>query len=63
MSDDQAMNVYEVTYVNGEVLELEAWTPTIAQAIAEEEAELDGRPGSVASVKLLHLLASEVSQA
>ncbi len=55
MSDDQAMNEYEVTCVNGEVLEVEAWTPTIAQVIAEEEADLNGRPLSVVSVKLLPL--------
>ncbi len=53
MSDDQAMNEYEVTCVNGEVLRVEAWTPTIAQVIAEEEADLNGRLVSVVSVKLL----------
>lgn len=48
------MNEYEVTYVNGEVLEIEAWTPELAQAIAEEEAEMNGQAGmAVASVKLL----------
>ena len=62
MSDDnlcfehQVMNEYEVTYVNGEVVEVEAWTPTIAQAIAEEDADLSGRPLSVVSVKLLRQL-------
>jgi hypothetical protein len=66
MSDDQhggenqAMNEYEVTFVNGEVLEVEAWTPTIAQVIAEEEAGLNGRPLSVVSVTLLRLLSTEV---
>jgi hypothetical protein len=53
MSDDQAMNEYEVTCVNGEVLQVEAWTPIIAQVIAEEEADLDGRSLSVVSVKLI----------
>jgi len=42
-----------VTYINGEVVEIEAWTPEIAQAIAEEDANLDGRPLSVVSVELL----------
>ena len=32
------MNEYQVTYINGEVVEIEAWTPELAQAIAEEEA-------------------------
>lgn len=31
------MNEYQVTYVNGQVVEIEAWTPELAQAIAEEE--------------------------
>lgn len=53
------MNEYEVTFVNGEVLEVEAWTPTIAQAIAEEEAELNGHPLSVVSVRLLRLQVTE----
>jgi hypothetical protein len=47
------MGEYEVTYVNGEVVEIEAWTPVIAQAIAEEDAEGNGQPLSVVSVKLL----------
>jgi len=47
------MNEYQVTYINGEVVEIEAWTPEIAQAIAEEDANLDGRPLSVVSVELL----------
>jgi hypothetical protein len=53
------MNEYEVTFVNGEVQEVEAWTPMIAQAIAEEEADLNGRPLSVVSVRLLRLQATE----
>ena len=47
------MNEYQVTFTNGEVVEVEAWTPEIAQAIAEEDANLDGQ--SVLSVKLLTL--------
>jgi hypothetical protein len=66
MNDDplgletQAMNVYEVVCENGEVLEIEAWTPTIAQTIAEEEAEMEGRSLSVVSVKFLHPQPTEV---
>jgi hypothetical protein len=52
--ENQAMSHYEVTFVNGEVLEIEAWTPTIAQAIAEEETDLD-----VISVHLLRLQSTE----
>jgi hypothetical protein len=51
--ENQVMYEYEVTYVNGEVVEVEAWTPVIAEAIAEEDADMSGRPLSVASVKLL----------
>jgi hypothetical protein len=48
------MNEYQVTYANGEGVEIEAWTPELAQAIAEEEAEQDGRPSlAVVSVELL----------
>ena len=48
------MNEYQVTYSNGKVMEIEAWTPELAQAIAEEDAEQDGRSGlSVVSVELL----------
>ncbi len=53
---DQVMSEYEVTYVNGEVSEVEAWTPIIAQAIAEEDADLNGRPLAVVSVKFLRHL-------
>ena len=31
------MNEYRVTYINGDVVEIEAWTPELAQAIAEED--------------------------
>lgn len=53
-SEEKTLNEYEVTYVNGEVVEIEAWTPELAQAIAEEEAEMNGRSNlTVVSVKLL----------
>ena len=45
------MNEYQVTFANGQVVEVEAWTPEIAQAIAEEEAGLDGQ--SIVSVLAL----------
>ena len=44
------MNEYQVTLANGEVVEVEAWTPEIAQAIAEEESDQ-----SVVRVELLAL--------
>jgi hypothetical protein len=48
------MNTYQVTYTNGETVEIEAWTPEIAQVIAEEEAESGGATGMAAvSVELL----------
>ena len=48
------MNEYRITYTNGEVVEIEAWTPEAAQAIAEEEAEENGWSGlAVVSVELL----------
>ena len=48
------MNEYEVTFTNGETVEIEAWTPEAAQVIALEDAEIEGRTDlSVASVKLL----------
>ncbi len=46
------MNEYRVTFADGDVVEVEAWTPEIAQVIAEEDADLDG---SVVSVELLSL--------
>ena len=47
------MNEYEVTFINGEVVEIEAWTPEAAGVIALEDAELEGRSGlAVASVEL-----------
>ena len=48
------MNEYEVNFINGDVVEIEAWTPEAASVIAIEDAELDGRSGlEVASVQLL----------
>jgi hypothetical protein len=48
------MNEYQVTFSNGEIKEIEAWTPEAAGVIALEDAELEGRSGlSVASVELL----------
>ena len=48
------MNEYEVTFTNGETVEIEAWTPEAARVIAIEDAELEGRFGlTVASVELL----------
>jgi hypothetical protein len=58
--ENDAMNEYEVTYSNGEMVEIEAWTPEIAQTIAEEDVNLDGRSLSVVSVKLLTLGATEL---
>jgi hypothetical protein len=53
------MNDYQVTFANGEVVEVEACTPEIAAVIAEEEADLNGRPLSVVSVELLRLQPTE----
>mgnify|MGYP000957609567 CR=1 FL=1 len=54
------MNEYEVTYANGEVIEIEAWTPVVAQAIAEEFAEADGHPNlEVTSVRLLSAVSAD----
>jgi hypothetical protein len=47
------MNEYQVTYSNGEVVEIEAWTPEAAQAIAEEDAEMEGRDLAVTRVAAL----------
>jgi hypothetical protein len=49
------MNEYEVTYAKGDVVEIEAWTPEAALAIADEDAEENGCSGlsavSAASLK------------
>ena len=42
------MNDYEVTYANGEVAIITAWTPEAAIAIAEEEGDLYGCAGIAA---------------
>ena len=48
------MNEYEVTFTNGEVVVVSAWTPEAARAIAEEDADLSGCGGLFAvSVILL----------
>ena len=48
------VNEYRITFTNGEVVEIEAWTPEAASVIAIEDAELEGRSGlSVAGVELL----------
>jgi hypothetical protein len=47
------VNKYEVTFTNGEVVEIDAWTPEAAGAIAVEDAEVDGQPSlSVAGVQI-----------
>jgi hypothetical protein len=53
------MNTYQVTFANGEVVEVEACTSGIAAVIAEEEADLNGCPLSVVSVELLRLQPTE----
>ena len=51
---NMTMNEYQVTFANGKAVEIEAWTPELAQAIAEEEAEQEGRPSlPVVRVQLL----------
>jgi hypothetical protein len=48
------MDDYRVTYSNGETAIISAWTPELAQAVAEEEAEERGFAGSaVVCVELL----------
>jgi hypothetical protein len=56
-----AMNEYEVTFTNGEVVVVAAWTPEAAQAVAEEDADLYGCGGlSAVGVMLLDSPALEV---
>lgn len=45
------MNEYRVAFADGAVVEVEAWTPVIAQVIAEEEADVGGP--AIVSVELL----------
>lgn len=53
-SGEKAVNEYQVTYSNGEMAVIEAWTPEVAQVIAEEEADQHGCQGlSVVRVELL----------
>ena len=53
-AQENNMNEYEVTFINGETVVIEAWTPEAASVIALEDAELEGQSGlDVASVVLL----------
>ena len=48
------MNDYEVTYANGEVAIVTAWTPEAALVIAEEDGDIYGCAGlSAVAVNLL----------
>ena len=48
------MNDYEVTYANGEVAVITAWTPEAALVIAEEDGDLYGCAGiSAVAVSLV----------
>ena len=52
--ENHAMNDYEVTFANGEVAVITAWTPEAALAIAEEDGDLYGCAGiSAVTVSLL----------
>ena len=51
-TENRTLNEYVVKFDNGETVEIEAWTPELASGIAEEEADMDGRPQSVVSVML-----------
>jgi hypothetical protein len=54
LQENKTINQYEVTFINGETVEIEARTPEAAGVIALEDAELEGRTGlAVASVELL----------
>ncbi|MGO9109503.1 MAG: hypothetical protein ACLP9L_09735 [Thermoguttaceae bacterium] len=55
------MNDYEVTYANGEVAVITAWTPEAAIAIAEEDGNLYGCAGI--SAVAVSLLASHTAEA
>jgi hypothetical protein len=57
----EAMNVYEVTFTNGEVVVIAAWTPETAQAFAEETADLYGCQGlSAVTVTLVRRIREEM---
>ena len=49
VTDETKMNEYQVTFADGQVVEVEAWSPVIARAIAEEETEQD--EASIVSVQ------------
>ena len=54
------MNKYEVTFTNGEVVVIAAWTPEAALAIADQDADRYGCGGlSAVSVVLLASPAEE----
>jgi hypothetical protein len=59
--ENHAMNDYEVTYANGEVAVITAWTPEAAIAIAEEDGDLYGCAGI--SAVTVSLLASHSAEA
>jgi hypothetical protein len=48
------MNEYQITYSDGSIVEIEAWTPEAAHTIAEEDVEENGSSGlAVVNVELL----------
>jgi hypothetical protein len=50
----ESMNDYQVTFTNGKIVVITAWTPEAAQSIAEEDADSYGCQGlSAVSVTLL----------
>ena len=55
------MNDYEVTFANGEVAVITAWTPEAALAIAEEDGDLYGCAGI--SAVTVNLTASHTTEA
>jgi hypothetical protein len=61
LQEDPPMNDYEVTYANGEVAIITAWTPEAALAIAEEDGELYGCPGMEAVTA--NLMSSQPTEA
>jgi hypothetical protein len=60
LPETHAMNDYEVTYANGEMAVITAWTPEAALVIAEEEGELHGCAGiSAVTASLTELTTPE----
>ena len=55
------MNDYEVTYANGEVVVISAWTPEAGLAIADEDGKNYGFAGI--SAVTVNLLASHTADA